>query len=96
MFLSVGETTPLCYKDTTSNLSDCSEEWWRRGKNRGSEEGGYPLGNGGGIYAEKGRLYGVFQEGAIMGRFGNLLWVVKATHGRSHRRPTVGFFGDLP
>ena len=50
----------------------------------------------GSIYAEKGGLYGVFQEGAIMGHFGNLLWVVKATHCRSHRRPTVGFFGDLP
>ena len=50
----------------------------------------------GGIYAEKGGLYGGFQEGAIMGRFGNLLWVALTTHGRSHRRPTVGFFGDLP
>ena len=50
----------------------------------------------GGIYAEKGGLYGGFQEGAIMGRFGNLLWVALTTHGRSHRRPTVGFLGDLP
>ena len=50
----------------------------------------------GGICAEKGGLYGVFQEGAIMGRFGNLLWVALTTHGRSHRRPTVGFLGDLP
>ena len=67
-----------------------------KGKNRGSEEGGYPLGNRGGIYAEKGGLYGVSLEGAIMGRFGNLLWVALTTHGRSHRRPTVGFFDDLP
>ena len=50
----------------------------------------------GGIYVEKGGLYGVSLEGAIMGRFGNLLWVALTTHGRSHRRPTVGFFGDLP
>ena len=50
----------------------------------------------GGIYAEKGGLYATSLEGAIMGRFGNLLWVALTTHGRSHRRPTVGFFGDLP
>ena len=30
------------------------------------------------------------------GRKRNLLWVVEATYGRSVRRPTVGFFGDLP
>ena len=25
-----------------------------------------------------------------------LPWVARATHGRSHRRPTVGFDDDLP
>ena len=50
----------------------------------------------GGIYAEKGGLYAVSLEGAIVGRFGILPWVALTTHGRSHRRPTVGFFGDLP
>ena len=46
---------------------------WRRGgeggKNRGSEEGGYPLGNRGGIYVEKGELYGVSLEDAMTGCF---------------------------
>ena len=73
---------------------------WRRGgegvKIVARKRADTPWETEGGIYAEKGELYGVFQEGAIMGRFGNLLWVALTTHCRSHRRPTVGFFGDLP
>ena len=73
--------------------------WERGGEGRkivARRRGEMPWETEGGIYVEKGGLYGVFQEGAIMGRFGNLLWVALTTHGRSHRRPTVGFFGDLP
>ena len=55
-----------------------------------------PWGMEGGIYVEKGGLYGVSLEDALVGCFENLLWVALTTHSRSHRRPTVGFWGDLP
>ena len=46
----------------------------------------------GGICAEKGGLYAVSLERAIVGRFGNLLWVALTTYSRFFGRPTVGRF----
>ena len=37
-----------------------------------------------------------FLRGGTEGAEKNLLKVARPTHGRSHRRPTVGFFSDLP
>ena len=40
-------------------------------------------------------LFGRGKKRPMVDRLKNLLWVVDAIHGRSHRRPTVGFILPL-
>ena len=40
-------------------------------------------------------LFGRGKKRPMVDRLKNLLWVVGAIHGRSHRRPTVGFILPL-